>query len=73
MIREGSRRAGIVRAIRSGTNTSRCLADAFGMGIAEISSELHHLANEGVIVRGTAAQTKRGRPCIRYRVAEVAL
>lgn len=67
-----SRRQRIVAAISRGVSTSREIAQKFGMPMPLTSSELHALADMGLIVRGPAASTERGRPCIRWRVVESA-
>lgn len=60
----------IVQAIANGVETSPNLALLFGMSRPQMSVELTRLADRGLIESKLSAPTKRGRPCLRWRIVK---
>lgn len=67
----GTLTARLLHALRNGAaNTSRELAIIIDHPRKNVSTILSGLADRGLVIRGVAAPTLRGRPCIRWRAAQ---
>lgn len=70
--RGSPRRDKIIAAIASGIETSRALCSMFSMTRPQMTVELSRLYGLGIIAQRGSAPTKKGRPCLRWRVVRAA-